>query len=51
MDPCRTLGYDNMIPPSEEIAAVGNEAAKDMPVWPVAGSVKEVDGIIVVRLS
>ena len=46
----RTLGivYNG---PTEEQVEIANAEAQNMPAWPDVNSVKEYDGIIIVKLS
>lgn len=46
----KTLGI-NYIMPTYEQTLIAEDVAKDMPCWPHDGSVVEVDGIVVVKLS
>lgn len=48
---CATLGYDNMAAPTEQQVKKAKKIARDMPVWPGTGSVKQENGIIVIKLS
>lgn len=50
IDFCETLGYDMNLPTVEQ-AEKAKEIAIEMPVWPASGSVKEEDGVIVIKLS
>ena len=46
----KTLGISYVMPSDEQVNIAEN-AAKDMPCWPSKGSVKEVDGVVVVKFS
>ena len=50
IDFCDTLGYD-MEKPTQEQASFAQTQAVSMPVWPAAGSVKQMNGIVIIKLS
>lgn len=48
----RTLGFqDFQEPPNGEMMPSAYEDSEDMPVWPLAGSVREFENYIIVKLS
>ena len=50
LDFCDTLGY-HMELPTREQAALAQEYAASMPVWPATGSVQVSDGVMIIKLS
>jgi hypothetical protein len=48
---CDTLGYQRLVLPSEEQTEAAKAEAETMPSWPEEGSVKESDGVIIIKLS
>ena len=45
-----TLGYSVIVPTAEEMG-LGKSYGSKMPSWPEAGSIKELDDVIIIKLS